>query len=321
MLLTVVILARETRPLQVARVHAAGPVGTGWQQYDLIVSPGNWDEAANGAPDIIARKATDGTLWLFSGDGAGGYKSPKQIATGFGVYTQLIAAGRFTGSSRPDLMAVRNDGELILFPNLGHGILGDPVPIASGWVRYDAVVGTYNFSGFHRSDLIVRNATNGSLTVFAGNGHGGGFSGSRIITSTSFKQYSLLISPGDWDNDGYTDLMGRTAGGTLCLVSGQWTRRSLRTPPAMPSAAVWNVFDSILTPGRWSGNDSLDLLARTPDGALFLASGNGISGYVDPLSIAQCSPVTLHVSSLSPTYVINFQRFGQAQPQTLGDAD
>src|SRR5258708_14127484 len=124
--------ARQTPPRQVQQVQAAGPIGTGWQQYDLIVSPGDWDEAANGAPDVIARKAADGTLWLFSGDGAGGYKSPRQIASGFGEYTQLIAAGKFTGHSRPDLMAVRNDGKLILFPNLGRGILGDPVPIASG---------------------------------------------------------------------------------------------------------------------------------------------------------------------------------------------
>ncbi|HVC77041.1 MAG TPA: VCBS repeat-containing protein [Candidatus Micrarchaeaceae archaeon] len=315
LLLAAGILAREARPPQVQQVQAAGPIGTGWQQYDLIVSPGDWDGAANGAPDIIARKAADGTLWLFSGDGAGGYKSPKQIASGFGVYTQLIAAGKFTGDSRPDLMAVRNDGELVLFANRGHGILGNPVPIASGWGRYDAVVGAYNFSGFHRPDLIVRNASDGSLTVFAGNGHGG-FSGSSLITSTSFKQYSLLSSPGDWDNDGFPDLMGRTADGTLCLFRGNG-RDGLQNTSCDAIGGGWGVFDAILTPGRWSGTDRVDLLARTPDGSLFLATGAGISGYADPLSIPQCSPVTLHVSSRSPTYTINFERFGQAQPQTM----
>ncbi|HEX3507216.1 MAG TPA: hypothetical protein VHW94_02390, partial [Candidatus Dormibacteraeota bacterium] len=132
------IFARETRPPHVQQVQAAGPIGAGWQQHDLIVSPGDWDETANGAPDIIARKAASGTLWLFSGDGAGGYKPPRQIASGFGVYAHLIAAGKFTGHSRPDLMAIRNDGELVLFPNVGHGVLGEPVPIASGWGGYDA---------------------------------------------------------------------------------------------------------------------------------------------------------------------------------------
>ncbi len=315
LLVAVGILARETPPSHVQQVQAAGPIGTGWQQYDLIVSPGDWDETANGAPDIIARKAAGGTLWLFSGDGAGGYRSPRQIASGFGVYTHLIAAGKFTGHSRPDLMAVRNDGELVLFPNVGHGVLGEAVPIASGWGVYDSVVGAYNFSGFHRPDLIARNAADGSLTLFAGDGHGG-FTGSSLITSTSFAQYSLLSSPGDWDEDGYPDLMGRSPDGTLCLFRGNG-RGGLQNTTCAAIGSGWGKFDSLLTPGRWSGNDRVDLLARTPDGTLFLAAGAGISGYADPLSIPQCSPVSLHISSLSPNYTINFERFGQAKPQTI----
>ena len=180
-----------SRPPQVNA--AAGAIGAGWRNYDLIVSPGDWDGAANGAPDIIARKASDGTVWLFSGDGRGGYTGPSEIGSGLSVYTQLVAAGKFTGHGRPDLMAVRNDGELMLFANLGNGVLGQPIPVAAGWGRYDAVVGTTNFNGFHRPDVIVRNAGDGSLTVFAGD-ENGGFSGSSLITSVSFRQYSLLTS-------------------------------------------------------------------------------------------------------------------------------
>src|ERR1700693_466848 len=186
-------LTLGSRPPQ---VQAAGPIGSGWQNYDIIMSPGDWNGAANGAPDIIARMPSDGSLWLFSGDGLGGYTGPKQIASGFNVYTHLVDAGNFTGHGRPDLLAVRADGELVLFPNLGNAVLGDPISLASGWGGYDAVVGTTNFSGHHRPDVIVRNASEGSLTVFAGDGHGG-FSGSSVITSARFKNYSLLAAPGD----------------------------------------------------------------------------------------------------------------------------
>ena len=209
-------LARVSRPPQVQSVRAAGPIGTGWQQYDLIVSPGDWDGRADGAPDIIARKASDGTLWLFSGDGLGGYTGPRQIGSGFNIYTRLVAAGEFTGHGRPDLMAVRRDGELILFPNLGHGVLGEPITLASGWGGYDAVVGTTNFSGFHRPALIVRNANDGSLSVFAGDGTGV-FSGSSRITSVSVKNYSLLTAPGGWVNDGFPDSCSRRPDGSPCL--------------------------------------------------------------------------------------------------------
>ncbi len=39
------------------QVNAAGSIGAGWQNYDLIVSPGDWGGTASGAPDIIARRA------------------------------------------------------------------------------------------------------------------------------------------------------------------------------------------------------------------------------------------------------------------------
>jgi len=310
------------KPASPPQVNAAGSIGAGWQNYDLIVSPGDWDGTASGAPDIIARRASDGTLWLFSGDGLGGYRGPTQIGSGFNVYTQLVAAGKFTGRGRPDLMAVRKDGELILFPNLGHGVLGKPISLASGWGAYDAVVGTTNFSGFHRPDVIVRNANDGSLTVFAGDGHGG-FSGSSLITSVSFKNYSLLAAPGDWDNDGYPDLVARRPDGTLCLFRGDGRGR-LQNTSCVAIGSGWGAFDSIVTPGKRDWSDGVDLLARTLDGTLWRAAGAGISGYVDPLSIPQCSPVTLHISSLSPSYTINFERFGQTNPQsmaTLTEAD
>ena len=297
------------------QVQAAGAIGTGWHNYDLIVSPGDWNGAANGAPDIIARQPSDGSLWLFAGNGLGGYTGPTQIGAGFDVYTQLIAAGNFTGRSRPDLLAVRNDGELILFPNQGNGSLGEPLSLASGWGGYDAILGTTNFTGTHRSDVIGRSASDGSLTVFAGDGRGG-FTGSSLITSVNFKNYSLLAAPGDWDNDGYPDLLGRSPDGTLCLFRGNG-RGGFQNTSCDAIGTGWGAFNAIVTPGRWDGNDRVDLLARTPDGTLWLAIGAGISGYVDPISVPQCSTITLHISSLSPNYTIDFQRFGQANPRSM----
>jgi|GEM_PF-1078978 len=305
-------VALGSRPPQVKPSVA---IEAGWQNYDLIVSPGDWDGTANGAPDIIARKASDGTLWLFSGDGLGGYTGPTQIGSGFNIYTQLVDAGKFTGHGRPDLMAVRNDGELILFPNRGNGSLGGPISLASGWGGYDAVLGTTNFNGSHRSDVIARKASDGSLTVFAGDGHGG-FSGISFITSVNFETYSLLAAPGDWDNDGFPDLLGRSPDGTLCLFRGNG-RGGFQNTSCDAIGSGWGAFNAIVTPGRWVGSDRVDLLARTPDGHLLLAIGAGISGYSDPLSIEQCSTITLHISSLASKYTVNFERFGQADPQSL----
>ena len=297
------------------QLNPASPIGTGWQGYDLLVSPGNWNGAANGAPDIIARRVSNGSLWLFAGNGLGGYARPTQIASGFNVYRQLFVAGTFTGHAHADLLAVRSDGELILFPNLGNGTLEEPVSLGSGWGGYDLVLGTTNFSGTHRSDVIARSATDGSLTLFKGDGNGE-FSGSSRITSASFAKYSLLAAPGDWDNDGFPDLVGRSPDGTLCLFRGNG-RGGFQNTNCIAIGTNWGAFNAILTPGKWYGSDRVDLLTRSLDGNLWPAIGAGITGYIDPVSVAQCSSFSLHISSMSPSYTINFQRFGQEQPQTV----
>ena len=297
------------------QVHAGVAIGSGWQKYDLIVSPGDWTGGNNGAQDILARNPSDGSLWLFTGDGLGGYRGPKQIARDFNQYTHLVAAGDFAGHDVADLLAVRKDGELILFPNLGHGALGNPISLGSGWGGFDAVVGTINFSGDHRPSVIARNASDGTLTLFKADGQGD-FSGHSLITSVSFKDYSLLAAPGDWNNDGYPDLLAQSPDGTLCLFRGNG-RGGLQNTTCESIGKGWGAFNAIVTPGAWNRRDLVDLLARTPDGNLWMATGNGISGYTDPVSVPQCSTITLRVSSLSPSYTINFQRFGQESPQSL----
>ena len=301
------------RPLH---VRASGPVGSGWQKYDLIVSPGDWDQKPNGAPDIIARLASDGSAWLFSGDGLGGYAAPTRIATGWGSYTKLIGVGNFRGHSSPnDLMAVRSDGTLVLIPNLGRGVVGRPRVLASGFGGYDVVLGAGDFNGDGTQDVIARDASDGKLILYAGNGKGR-FLGHSVISQASFAGYSLLATPGDWDRDNYPDLVARRADGTLCLFRGNG-RGTLQNTDCIPIGTGWNAFNAVVAPDTWDQDNQVDLLARTPDGGMWLATGAGITGYPDPINLTQCSTIGLHISSVTPNYTITFQRYGQAAPVTV----
>ena len=302
------------RPLH---VHASGPIGTGWQKYDLITSPGDWDQTANGAPDVLARLISDGSLWLFSGDGLGGYSAPTRIGSGWGSYTKLIGVGNFRGNrvAPDDLMAIRSDGYAILFPNVGHGEFGAPRSLGPGWGGYDVVLGAGDFNSDGNQDVIARNGSDGKLTLFAGNGRGG-FSGHRLISSVSFSEYSLLAAPGDWDRDNYPDLVARSADGTLCLFRGNGPG-GLQNTSCLPIGSGWGAFNAIVSPGTWDQDNQVDLLVRTADGGLWLATGAGITGYPDPISLTQCSTIGLHISSVTPNYTIRFQRFGQATPETV----
>jgi hypothetical protein len=62
-------------------------VGCGWGGYDQITGIGDLDR--DGHDDWLARRKSDGTLYLYQGDGNGGYGSRKQIGTGWNSMSYL----------------------------------------------------------------------------------------------------------------------------------------------------------------------------------------------------------------------------------------
>ena len=63
-----------------ASMHAAN----GWDVFDTIVGRGDWN--GDGRTDLLARKA-DGSLWLYPGNGSGGFLSPSQVGNGWGMFS------------------------------------------------------------------------------------------------------------------------------------------------------------------------------------------------------------------------------------------
>ena len=112
---------------------SAEQIGTGWQQFTALMAPGDW--SGDGYQDLIARNEA-GALFLYRGDGQGGFASSRtEIGSGWQQFTALFAGGDFSGDGKPDILARASDGGLLMYRGDGDGgfVTGTPEQIGTGW--------------------------------------------------------------------------------------------------------------------------------------------------------------------------------------------
>ncbi len=78
---------------------------------------------------------SNGELWLYRGNGTGGWANPNgvRIGTGWNAFVGVFSPGDFDGNAGPDLIARLPDGRLFLYPGNGTGGFRSSVQIDSGW--------------------------------------------------------------------------------------------------------------------------------------------------------------------------------------------
>ncbi|MER7537457.1 VCBS repeat-containing protein [Streptomyces sp. NPDC097704] len=84
--------------------------GGSWQVYNQLTAVGNI--AGSAAGDLIARD-TSGVLWLYQGNGSGGFSLRVRIGGGWGAFSQLVGAGDLDNDGRPDLIAYGSGGTYV----------------------------------------------------------------------------------------------------------------------------------------------------------------------------------------------------------------
>ncbi|MFF9016387.1 FG-GAP repeat domain-containing protein [Streptomyces sp. NPDC014870] len=191
-------------------------IGGGWNIYDRIEATGNLGGSAVG--DLVAREKT-GVLWLYQGNGRGGFATRVKVGAGWQIYDKIAAGSDLTGDGRPDLVATDKAGALWLYKGTGSATtpFSGRTKIGSGWEIYNDLVAVGDIAGGPAGDLLARDKT-GVLWLYTGRGDGT-FT-PRTKVGAGWNTYQQLVAIGDGDRDGRPDLVASSPTGAQYLYGG-----------------------------------------------------------------------------------------------------
>ncbi|KRD06170.1 MULTISPECIES: FG-GAP-like repeat-containing protein [unclassified Streptomyces] len=157
-------------------------LGTGWNQYNVLTSPG--DITGDGLADLIARKASTGEVFLYKGTSTGKLSGPVRIATNWSTYKKIAGVGDFDGDGRGDLLVQDRTNTLWRYSGNGAGGFNARVKVAAAWgASYNVLAGVGDITGDGKADIIARD-TSGNVWRYAGNGRGS--FGARVKSATGW---------------------------------------------------------------------------------------------------------------------------------------
>lgn len=266
--------------------RAAVKVGDfGWEGFDSILGVGDFD--GDSQPNILARTPS-GDLYLYSPTADGRPTAARKIDFGWQIFDQLIAIRDFNGDGKNDLAGRKPDGTLWLYSNTGQAVLINPQQIGAGWNIYSEIVGTGDSNGDNMADF-VGIEPQGHTYFYAGTAmRDQGYQNAQKIGNYGWDAFNLLVGTKDFNGDAKADLLARMSDGTLWFYPG--TGGGAYGSARKIGNFGWDAFEGITATGDFDGDGKNDILARKPDGTLWLYRGTGkvdatSTGYVAAVRI------------------------------------
>ncbi len=161
---------------------------SGWNQYDVLTSPG--DISGDGRPDLIARAASSGTVYLYKGTSTGKLAARVKLYADWKTYKKVVGVGDLNGDGVGDLLAQDKANNLYRYYGTGRGTFGARVKLFTAWGgSYNAVVGVGDITGDGKADLVERDSAG---NLFRNGGDGKGSFGARVKVSGGWQGYKGL---------------------------------------------------------------------------------------------------------------------------------
>ncbi len=238
-----------------------------WSAYDLLAATGDVD--GDGHVDLLARDG-DGVLWRLPGTGTKSFGEPVKVSGGWSQYDTITGYGDFTKDGVGDLVVRTEDGAGFILPARGNGTFGHQVgPISR--IKSGSAVSAANLTGDGMPDLVARRGDD--LAVFTNSGRFD--AGPAIATGLKVSGADALLNAGDWDRDGFGDIVVRTKKGVLKLHRGDG-RGAFATPVRL--ATGFGGVKLLAAVGDMTGDGWPDLMGQPGTGAMRIYPGQGLDG-------------------------------------------
>jgi hypothetical protein len=249
---------------------------------DRLTAVRDWNR--DGRNDLVGRNGTTKRLYLYLGNGRGGFGAGRLLSTRWGGYTSTVGTADFTGDGLADLAAVTTDGRLVVVRGTRTG-LGAAQLVATGWSGYQLVGGTTDMTSDGRADLVARSRTTRATYIFPGTG--AGRYGMRLGPFTAGNRADLVMTAGQVAGSSARDLLGRDADGRLWAwpsTGEQSVERVAATGQRFPAANL------LLNVGDWNGDGHGDVVSRSGlSGVLYLYRGDGRGRLAAPVALSSAS--------------------------------
>lgn len=220
-------------------------VGTGWDNFDTVFSPGDFD--GDGFNDVLGRDRAGG-LQLYPGDGSGGWLPPRQVGWGWGNFDVVIGPGDFNGDGNNDVLARDRSGYLYLYPGDGVGGWLTPSAVGEGWQIFDTIVGAGDTTGDGTVDIFARDRS-GVLYQYPANGHGGW--GTPFVAGVGWNVMTEISAAGPFEKRGLNSFMAVQPAADIIGIDQNGDLRRYEGRPfgligGERIGAGWSIFNTLI---------------------------------------------------------------------------